>query len=253
MHVQTGGSCMSFNTTPQKTLGWLFWWKNIEQKGTFILQKHRVGPPIWPYRYRVVSRMNRTEMCRSNDYDEIKSDWAVLTDEAGSSSALDKLLAYKNMSLINSYYEEDFFRTIEEMKLCYRQRCFIAVMALGGKAVEIVLKLQLSEAGLTVDPYWTIGKLIGKIDEVPLDQRPYLHPRIKSIANIVNASRITAIHAKEQIPVPSEDEANITILAIADIINRYLTNKMADSDHVRQKTVDVPSLRSTDSTCLIIE
>lgn len=216
---------MSFNTPPQKTLGWLFWWKNIDQKDCYILQKHLVGQPVWPYRYRIVSRVDRTELCRANDINEIKSDWLLVTDESGIGTSLDKILAFKNKPVINEYFAEDFFRTVEEMKICFRNQCYVAVMALGGKLIEIILKLQLTESGINTDPSWTIGKMIGKIDQIPLDRRPYLHPRIKSIADIINTSRITALHAKEQIPVPSQDEASITILAVTDIVNRYCSNR----------------------------
>lgn len=33
------------------------------------MQEHKVGMPIWPYKYRILMRKNRMEIANSNDYD----------------------------------------------------------------------------------------------------------------------------------------------------------------------------------------
>ena len=63
---------------PITTLGGLIWWKNIEQSEHFILQEHKIGIPIWPYKYRITMRQNRMEIANSNDPEEIRMDWEYL-------------------------------------------------------------------------------------------------------------------------------------------------------------------------------
>ncbi len=63
---------------PITTLGGLMWWKNIKQNEYFIMQEHKVGLPIWPYKYRITLRENRMEIANSNDFKEIEIDWEYL-------------------------------------------------------------------------------------------------------------------------------------------------------------------------------
>lgn len=67
---------------PISTLGGLNWWRNIQQNDYFIMQEHKVGVPIWPYKYRILMRENRMEIANSNDYDEIIYDWRYLDNNA---------------------------------------------------------------------------------------------------------------------------------------------------------------------------
>ena len=68
---------MSFRK-PISTLGGLTWWTNIKQDMYFIMQEHKVGFPIWPYKYRILMRENRMEIANSNDKNEIEIDWQYL-------------------------------------------------------------------------------------------------------------------------------------------------------------------------------
>ncbi|MCK8825791.1 hypothetical protein [Fuchsiella alkaliacetigena] len=67
---------------PISTLGGLTFWDNIRQNKYFIMQEHKVGFPVWPYKYRILMRENRMEIANSNDYSEIKHDWNYLEDNA---------------------------------------------------------------------------------------------------------------------------------------------------------------------------
>ncbi|WP_227394382.1 hypothetical protein [Jeotgalibacillus aurantiacus] len=67
---------------PISTLGGLSWWKNIKQSEHFIMQEHKVGAPLWPYKYRILMRENRMEIANSNDLAEINYDWEYLFDHA---------------------------------------------------------------------------------------------------------------------------------------------------------------------------
>ena len=63
---------------PITTLGGLLWWSNIKQNEYFIMQEHKVGLPVWPYKYRIALRENRMEIANSNDFKEIEMDWMYL-------------------------------------------------------------------------------------------------------------------------------------------------------------------------------
>lgn len=63
---------------PITTLGGLIWWNIIKQNEYFILQEHKAGLPVWPYKYRITLRLNRMEIANSNNPDEIQMDWKYL-------------------------------------------------------------------------------------------------------------------------------------------------------------------------------
>lgn len=58
------------------------WWNNIKQNEFFIMQEHKVGLPVWPYKYRIIMRENRMEIANSNDIEEIELDWQYLPKNA---------------------------------------------------------------------------------------------------------------------------------------------------------------------------
>ncbi|MEP0870383.1 hypothetical protein NDA01_11275 [Trichocoleus desertorum AS-A10] len=62
---------------PITTLGGLMWWQNIKQDMYFLMQ-HKVGLPLWPYKYRILLRENRMEIANSNDLQDIELDWEYL-------------------------------------------------------------------------------------------------------------------------------------------------------------------------------
>lgn len=72
---------MSFRK-PITTLGGLILWRNIQQNTFFVMQQHKVGLPIWPYKYRIIMRENRMEIANSNDPTEIEHDWNYLKENA---------------------------------------------------------------------------------------------------------------------------------------------------------------------------
>lgn len=65
---------------PITTFGGLMWWKNIRQDKYFIMQEHKVGLPVWPYKYRITLRESRMEIANSNDPTEIDMDWEYLKE-----------------------------------------------------------------------------------------------------------------------------------------------------------------------------
>jgi len=123
---------------------------------------------------------------------------------------------------INENYRDDFLKSMDEIRVCFDEHCYIAAIALCGKIIEVCLKEILLRQKVKVDPNAMIGTLIKSIRErVPSE---YIDPTLINIVSIVNTSRITAVHAKERIPVPSRDQAIMVIFATRDVVRRNLTH-----------------------------
>jgi len=120
-----------------------------------------------------------------------------------------------------SNYRADLLASLAELDICLQQNAFIAVMCLSGKILEICLKHILSNANIIYDPNLMIGKLIAKIRESNI-QEVYFDPGLGNIANIINQSRIPAVHLKDNIPVPSKNQAKMVVHAVLDLLNRTM-------------------------------
>lgn len=123
---------------------------------------------------------------------------------------------------VNEMYRDDFLRTLEEIRICFDEGCFIAAIALCGKILEVCLKETLLRNGVQPDPKAGIGTLLKSIrDRIPGE---YMDPTLSNVVNIINVSRITAVHAKERIPVPSRDQAIMVIFATRDVVRRNFSH-----------------------------
>lgn len=123
---------------------------------------------------------------------------------------------------LNENYREDFLKTLDEIRICFDEGCFIAAIGLCGKVLEVCLKEVLRRHNVTSDPNAMLGSLIKSIRErVPSE---YVDPTLLSLVNIINTSRITAVHAKERIPIPSRDQAIMVIFATRDVVRRNLSH-----------------------------
>lgn len=122
---------------------------------------------------------------------------------------------------LNEVYREDFLKTLDEIRICFDVECFIAAIGLCGKILEVCLKEVLLRHDVRCDPNAMVGTLIKSIRErVPSE---YMDPTLLNVVNIINASRITAVHAKERIPIPSRDQAIMVIFATRDVVRRNLS------------------------------
>jgi hypothetical protein len=68
-----------------------------------------------------------------------------------------------------------------------------------------------------------IGELLKTVRERVPDE--YIDPALASVADIINKSRITAVHAKERTPVQSRDQAIMVIFATRDVVHRNLSHQ----------------------------
>jgi len=124
---------------------------------------------------------------------------------------------------LNEMYRDDFLKTIDEIRICFDEGCFIAVIGMCGKILEVCLKELLIRNSIQFDPNSGVGTLIKTIRErVPNE---YLDPTLMNVANIINTRRIVAVHAKERIPIPSRDQTIMVIFATRDVVRRNLSHQ----------------------------
>lgn len=143
------------------------------------------------------------------------------------SEAVAELLAESTQAQINAVYREDFLTTLNEIRICFDDGCFMAAIGLCGKILEVCLKEILLRNDVQCDPNAMVGTLIKSIKErIPNE---YLDPALSNVVNIINTSRITAVHSKERIPVPSRDQAIMVIFATRDVVRRNLSHKRSHS------------------------
>ncbi len=162
--------------------------------------------------------------------DELSSDELIVSLVSGlfegpaseTASTLAVLLENCERVTINHIYRDDLLASIRELRICFAQECYIACLSLAGKILEISLKQVLIDNNIEFGDKLMIGQLIGKFQEAHLDQ--YLDQSLSDIANIINKSRIPAVHAKEKIPVPSRDQAAMVIHAVVDTVNRVIVS-----------------------------
>ncbi len=67
--------------------------------------------------------------------------------------------------------------------------------------------------------------MIGQLLKVVREKLPdvYLDPALGNVANIINQSRIPAIHRlAESVPVPSQNQASMVVFAMMDVVDRHL-------------------------------
>jgi len=135
-------------------------------------------------------------------------------------SSLNFLIKEYNNTKSNNPYSKDLIKTLEEIIICFKNDCYIAVLSLSGKILEVCLKNVLISNGIDFDKNWMVGALIKKIKES--NTETYIYDALKNIVNIINESRITAVHAHEDIPVPSNEQTKMVIYAMIDIFKRTL-------------------------------
>lgn len=119
----------------------------------------------------------------------------------------------------SAVYREDLLATIREMRDCLGASCYIAVLCLAGKCLELCLKQRMTTLGVSYDEGWMLGKLLERARSAPGE---YFDPALGNIANIINQSRIPAVHAKRSVPVPSMEQAVMVVNAVLDVMNRTL-------------------------------
>lgn len=116
------------------------------------------------------------------------------------------------------HYAPMLSHALEEMSKCLRASCYVAVMGLAGKLLEITIKHSMVARSIDFQEDWMLGTLLRKFEV----DGGYLDPGLKNIANLINVHRISSVHAKQNVPPPSSDQALMVVRASLDVIKRLI-------------------------------
>lgn len=160
----------------------------------------------------------------STSEQKLRSAVAVLTGDVKSevSQSIIALRKECQEASLNENYKDEFLHTLEEIAICFDNKCYLAAIGLCGKILEVCLKEILIRHKIDFEPDSMIGTLVRIVrDKVPTE---YVDPALVNIANIINQSRVTAVHAKEKVPIPSRDQTIMVLFAMRDVVRRNLSN-----------------------------
>ncbi|MDO9020472.1 MAG: hypothetical protein Q8S73_03155 [Deltaproteobacteria bacterium] len=118
-----------------------------------------------------------------------------------------------------SGYRAHLIATMMELTGCVDRGFYSAAMALAGKVLEICLKERLLAAGVAFDDNWMLGTLLSRVKDLP---GAYLDPSLANVANIIKENRNPAVHARQEVPLPSPEQALVVTNAVLDVLRKKL-------------------------------
>lgn len=191
-----------------------------------FLGKHKIVADVQPtisdrglgFAYRI--RQQLVEELANDELIARRIESLFQAPASETSSTVAELLKNCEKTNINVVYRDDLLASLKELRLCFSHECFIACLALSGKILEICLKQVLLDNNIQFENNWMIGQLLQKLRQSECEK--YLNQSLPEIANIINKSRIPAVHSTERIPVPSREQAVMVIHAVADTVNRTI-------------------------------
>jgi CheY-like chemotaxis protein len=135
--------------------------------------------------------------------------------------------------------EADLSATLDEIIICFSNKCFIAATALAGKVLEICLKKCLSDSGVKCDANLTIGGLLKKIKELAYNGKTKYF-MLNNIASVINEYRISAVHSLGEVTIPTREE---TILVLYGMLKAM--DQTTEGTHEQQRSCINSSQKSS--------
>lgn len=115
-------------------------------------------------------------------------------------------------------FGEDIAHDLGELQLCLGVGAYRSALAIGGRLLEISLKLICLNNQIAVSDKSMVGQLIDKITQ----SEQYLDASLKSVWQIINQQRIIGVHAKSKAPIPSKEQAFMVSFAVIDTLKKVL-------------------------------
>ena len=140
-------------------------------------------------------------------------------DELVSKDIQNALAKCQDKTLFVGAAAQDLSETLNEIRICFNTRCFVAAIALAGKVLEICLKKYVVSFGVRCEDNWTIGAILKKIKEIGVGGKIGF-PNINNIAGIINQYRIYAVHSKDEVIIPSREEAIMVVYGMLKVLNQ---------------------------------
>jgi len=107
-------------------------------------------------------------------------------------------------------YYDNMVLSLRELGVCFEVGCYSAAVGICGKLLEISLKEVCERHSVSYDNNDMVGKLLSRIENAQIASE-YFNSSAKNIANLINANRIPAVHAKEGYAVPTKDDTDAII------------------------------------------
>jgi len=115
-------------------------------------------------------------------------------------------------------FGEDIKHDLSELQLCLGVGAYRSALVIGGRLLEISLKLFCLDNQIEFSDNWMVGQLIDKITQ----SGQYLDTSLKSVWQIINQQRIVGVHAKSKSPIPSKEQAFMVSFAVIDTLKKVL-------------------------------
>lgn len=115
-------------------------------------------------------------------------------------------------------FGDDIKHDLSELQLCLSVGAYRSALAIGGRLLEISLKLLCIDNQIDFSDNWMVGQLIDKITQ----SGQYIDASLKSVWQIINQQRIVGVHAKSKAPIPSKEQAFMVSFAVVDTLKRVL-------------------------------
>ena len=167
----------------------------------------------------------------------LKSDGKSVADD------IKKVLAKcKERKIFKPAIEADLSATLDEIIICFCNKCYIAATSIAGKILEICLKKCLSDSGVKCDEALTIGGLIKKIKETAFNgKKKYF--MLNNIANVINDYRISAVHSLVEVTILTREETILVLYGMLKAMDQTIeeTNEQQRSCiNSSQKSSPIP-------------
>ncbi|NCD34467.1 MAG: hypothetical protein EOL87_13770 [Spartobacteria bacterium] len=130
---------------------------------------------------------------------------------------------------IDQEYKADFLSGIRECHVCFANECWIALICLCGRMLELALRIRVMNAGLWDKQYdeYPISGLLKVLSDKKSDA-DYLPPDLKNIANVIKEYRNSYAHKKGEKPIPSESQAKTVFYAVKNMMERTLETEQVE-------------------------
>lgn len=125
-----------------------------------------------------------------------------------------------NISRIPLEVKEELLADLEELRKCYDTKCYRSCIVLCGRLLEIGLHRKYYETTgidlLEKHPDIGLGNIIAKL----IEKNVFLDPGLTQQIHFINNVRISSVHKKKQLFLPSKAQANATILFTLDTLEK---------------------------------
>ncbi|HIH15196.1 MAG: hypothetical protein QT08_C0008G0014 [archaeon GW2011_AR17] len=125
-----------------------------------------------------------------------------------------------NVSRIPEEVKEEVMVDLDELRKCYDTKCYRSCIIICGRLLEVALHRKYYETtGIDIlekHPDVGLGNLIAKL----VEKEVHLGPGLTQQIHFINNVRISSVHKKKQVFLPSKAQANATILFTLDTLEK---------------------------------